>query len=134
MAKSQAELVIKVLENLGVQAVGQVVSNEDSDAVIRAIQPKIEELNARDVGYIPYDADSPDNALDDVYFLAFAKILAWELADTFGVTADKQAKLKVSNDAGEETIRDIVRPQGTKQMLNTEPGNWNRRYGTRWWV
>lgn len=134
MARSQNELVMAVLENLGALAVGQTVSNEDANAIITRIEPKIEELNARLVGYVPYFPDDPDNAIEDVYFLAFAKVMAYEMATTFGVTADKKAALKLDNDDAEEVIRAVGRPKGTRQMLVTEPGFWPRRYGMRWWT
>lgn len=124
---SQADLVRTVLENLGVLAVGQSVTAEDSDAITRRLASKVADLNARAICFIP---DTDD--FEDAYLLPLAAIMAAECATAFGMSGQKKAELDAGVFPAEETLRDIVRPRGARQMLQVEPMG-VRRYGGRWW-
>ena len=127
MAKTRADLVLAIMENLGAIAAGQSVSAEDYDTIVRRVDPKNEELNARLVGYVP-----DTNDIEDEYFLPFVKIMAAECASIFGIEGAKAEEVKKGGLDGEEALRAVVRPKGTRQMLVTEPGLWSRRsYGAR---
>lgn len=124
-------IVQAILEEMGVQAVGQPVSDEDSTIVIGRIWPKIEELNARDVAAL-----DPNN-LQQSEFLPFVKIMAYELAPAFSITdAPKLALLKSAGEMGgtsEQTLKDVVRVRGPRQTMRVELFNrGGYRRGYRW--
>lgn len=131
---STDEIIAAVLEELGVQAVGQPVAVEDSDLVLRRLSPKIEELNARDIASLDL------NNLTPAEFLPFVKIMAWELASAFSITdATKLAMLKAAGDHGgtaEQTLKDVVRLRSPRQLMRVElfnyPGRGGRRGGLGW--
>ena len=125
--KTQADLVVAVLEDLMILEVGQSVTPEDSDTITRRLQPKVEELNARDICYIP-DTDN----IGDEYFLPLVRIMSAECAPAFGVSKSDREVLEAKASQAENTLRDIVSNQGTNQMLVTEPGLWRGQNG-RWW-
>lgn len=128
MAKTQAELVQTIAENLGVVAAGQSVSAEDNEVIVRRLDPKNEELNARAICYIP-DLDD----IDDAFFLPFAAVMAAELAGAFGIIGSQKTQLDAAAVKGEAALRDVVRPRGTRQMLNIEQIGGRRWYGWRGW-
>lgn len=128
MSKTQAELVLAIAENLGVVAAGQGVSAEDNEVIVRRLQPKVEELNARAICYI---TDTDD--VDDAIFLPFASVMAAELAGAFGIVGSQKQALDAAAIKGEAALRDAVRPRGTRQMLNIEPIGTRRWYGARSW-
>ena len=128
MAKTQAELVLAIAENLGVVAAGQSVSAEDNEVIVRRLEPKNEELNARAICYIP-DLDD----IDDAFFLPFAAVMAAELAGAFGIIGSQKQALNAEAIRGEAALRDVVRPRGTRQMLNVEQIGGRRWYGWRGW-
>lgn len=121
--KTQADLVVAILEDLMILEVGQSVAPEDSEAITRRLQPKVEELNAKEIAYIP-DIDS----IDDEYFLPLVRIMAYECAKAFGVSGAQREAMKADVTDAENTLRDIVSNKGTNQMLTTEPGMWGRNW------
>lgn len=121
---TQADLVRTVMEELGAAAAGQSISAEDNEVIVRRIDPTLAELNERLIIWIPDSDDIPDACL-----LPLAQILAFKCAGPFGVASDKRAELKTLNDLAEQTLRDVSRPKGARQMLVTEPGQWRRRMG-----
>jgi len=128
MAKTQADLVLAIAENLGVVAAGQSVSAEDNIVIVRRLQPKNEELNARAICYIP-DLDD----IDDAFFLPFAAVMASELAAAFGIIGGQKTQLNQEATKAEAALRDVVRPKGTRQMLAIEQIGGRRWYGWRGW-
>lgn len=128
MSKTQADLVLAIAENLGVVAAGQSVSAEDSEVIVRRLSPKNEELNARAICYIP-DLDD----IEDAFFLPLASVMAAELAGAFGIVGSQKQALDAAAIKGEAALRDVVRPRGTRQMLNIEPLDTRRWYGARGW-
>jgi hypothetical protein len=128
MARTQAELVQAITENLGVVAAGQSVSAEDSVIIVRRLQPKNEELNARAICYIP---DLED--IEDAFFLPFAAVMAAELAGAFGIIGSQKQALEKDATKAEQTLRDVVRPRGTRQMLAIEQIGARYYNGWRGW-
>lgn len=112
------DLVLAVLQDLGVQATGQPVAAEDATLVLGRIVPKLEELNARDVASLDV------NNLSHAELLSLAKILAWELAPSFSIT--DAAKLSILRESGapqgtaEQTLKDVVRLRTPRQTLRVE--------------
>jgi len=119
--KTQADLVVAILEDLMILEVGQSVAPEDSEAITRRLGPKVEELNAKDIIFI---ADT--DAIDDAVFLPLVRIMSAECASAFGVGKTERDGLIGRAMDAENTLRDISSNQGTNQMLMTEPGLWYR--------
>ena len=109
-------------------AAGQSVSAEDNIVIVRRLQPKNEELNARAICYIP-DLDD----IDDAFFLPFAAVMASELAAAFGIIGGQKTQLNQEATKAEAALRDVVRPKGTRQMLAIEQIGGRRWYGWRGW-
>lgn len=128
MARTQAELVQAIAENLGVVGAGQGVTAEDSVIIVRRLQPKNEELNARAICYIP---DLED--IDDAFFLPFAAVMAAELAGAFGIIGGQKQALEKDATKAEQTLRDVVRPRGSRQMLAIEQIGARYYNGWRGW-
>jgi hypothetical protein len=128
MARTQAELVQAIAENLGVVGAGQGVTAEDSVIIVRRLQPKNEELNARAICYIP---DLED--IEDAFFLPFAAVMAAELAGAFGIIGGQKQALEKDATKAEQTLRDVVRPRGTRQMLAIEQIGARYYNGWRGW-
>jgi len=128
MARTQAELVVAIAENLGVLAAGQSVSAEDNVVIVRRLQPKNEELNARAICFIP-DLDD----IEDAFFLPFAAVMAAELAGAFGIIGSQKQALDAAAVNAERTLRDVVRPRGTRQMLAVEQIGARYGYGGYGW-
>ena len=126
-----SDLVTKVLNNLGVLDAGQPVAAEDADQVLSILSPKIEELNARDIGFIDIDN------LQDSQFLALADILAYSLIQTFNIfdqtrIADLSRRGGINGEA-EGILKDVVRLRTPRQTMRCEIFNRPyRRYGRNW--
>ena len=84
--KAQADGEPTRLRNGGSRRIGRPRSGptgraEDQNIVLRRFAPKIAELNARNVCFVP---DTDD--ISDEYFLPLVKIMAYDCASAFGVT------------------------------------------------
>lgn len=115
---SQLDFVTAVLEELGVRDPGQPVEAEDQNIVLRRLAPKIAELNARNVCFVP---DTDD--ISDEYFLPLVKIMAYDCASAFGVTGQKLAELRSQggkDGEAEWTLKDVVRLRTTDQTLRVD--------------
>jgi len=126
---SQTDLVRSVLEELEILAAGQSVAAEDEDIILRALPSKVAELNARNVCYIGDTDDIPDE-----YFRPLVKIMANEVSGAFGVSAQKKQILIAEGGKGgdaEQTLKDVVRLRGTRQMLKPDRF-WGNRRGWSW--
>lgn len=126
------EIIAAVLEELGVQAIGQPVAPEDSDLVLRRLSPKIEELNARDIAALDL------NNISLAEFLPFVQIVAYSLASAFSITdPTKLALLKAAGDHGgtaEQTLKDVVRLRSPRQTMRVELFNFPGRGGRHGWL
>jgi len=120
--KTQAELIVAILEDLVVLSAGQSVAQEDADVIIRRLSPKVEELNAKDIAFI-----SDLDAIDDAMFLPLVKIMAAEVCPAFGIKGADRDRLQKAAMMAEDVLRDVVANNGSMQMLGTEPAIWGMR-------
>ncbi len=108
------DLVIKILENLGVVPEGQAPEVEDTARIKRSIPSLFEELAAREIVYV---ADS--STINDAWLLSLAAIAAYEFRGQFGVNADDEIKLKAANDEAISKIKVMTRGRPTFEPLKT---------------
>jgi hypothetical protein len=80
---SENDVINRTLGILRAIGSGQSASTEDSAKIQAHIQPKLDELAAREIIYISDSASVPDAALQWV-----AVLLAQDMADDFGVPMD----------------------------------------------
>lgn len=83
MPKTRADLVTRVLQELGAVAVGQQPAAEDVSLVDGNLEPVAAELAADEVVFIA-DLDQ----IDDAAFLPLAICVAQRMASDFGVAMD----------------------------------------------
>jgi hypothetical protein len=118
---SYDDLASFVLEELGVSETGQPTAAEDAARILNRLEPKLEELNRRDVGVIQVDANGyfEDNGV----FLALVKIMAYECVNAFSVSDSVIARLTPigsKDGAAERTIKDLLRLRTPRQTMRVE--------------
>jgi len=120
--RTSAELVTKVLANLGVLAVGQSIDPEDAAAIQSEIDPLLRKLNALEIVNVP----DPDN-IPGAFFSDLADILAGECATKFGANPDHytvliQRGLGAPPGAGVAalSLKQITRGRPTYEILQTD--------------
>ena len=109
MSKTQTDLVVRVLQEIGVLAAGQNPAAEDVVLVTNSLQPVADELAADEIVYVP-DLDD----IDDAIFMSLAVCVASRLAGDFGATFDP-----MRNAEAEARLRRIGRngPKYTNQVV-----------------
>ncbi|BAQ43971.1 hypothetical protein [Methylobacterium aquaticum] len=101
---TRQDLIALVLENLGVLAAGQSASAEDREAVNRRIDPKLRELERREV-FAGLNAD----VLDDAVFLYVGDIIAAACRTPFGITGAKSDQLAKAAGEAEAMLKSMAR-------------------------
>lgn len=112
--RTRADLVVKILEKLGVVPEGQAPEVEDTARVDRNLPSLFNELAAREIVYVP-DIE----AIPDMWFLSLAKIAAYELRNEFGVTGEFEGTLSRANEEGILAIKVMTRGRPTYEPLKT---------------
>lgn len=128
MSKSRAELVSRVLENLGVLASGQTPAAEDTEGVDQYVGPAIAELNALDICNVQ-DAGTigpSGGAIDEAMFLALADYIANACGPKFGLANDPA--LYVLSTRAVTHLRTVTRPERVRKMLQTDAQLRSRRW------
>lgn len=114
--RTQSDLIVKVLGNLGIPGSGQTPEVEDVQRVQANIQSIIDDLAGREVVYVP-DLNNISNTI----FIPLAKIVAYEMKDEFGVIGDAEAALEKSNTIALMQMRVINRARPTYEPLKSSP-------------
>lgn len=113
--KTKADLVLKILEELGVVATGQSPELEDSVKVAANIDPVIAELSAREI------VDVPDvEAIQSEIFLSLATICAYELRAQFGLVGDALVDLTRKYGEAIDKINVMTRAKPTYEPLRPD--------------
>ena len=100
MPKTQNELVLRALSNLGALPVGQTASTQEYASVDALVTPTIENLTSRDIYYV-----SDTAAIDDAAFIPLGHCLAWNCAPEFGLHSD--TALAALNQQAEQQLKTI---------------------------
>jgi hypothetical protein len=119
--KTQTDLVLQTLKNLGVLAAGNAADPEDDAFVRENIDPTIRTLASLDICYI----GDPDNIPGEL-FLPLADVMADQCSSKFGSTPDDRAALSAKGlgippgtGAGAMILRQINRGRPTYETLRT---------------
>lgn len=112
--RTRADLVVKILEKLGVVPEGQAPEVEDSARVDRNLPALMQQLAASEIIYV---ADL--TAIPEPWFLSLAKVGAYELRNEFGVTGEFEVTLKNAYDEGVHMLKVMTRGRPTYEPLKT---------------
>lgn len=82
--RSQADLILEAMKNLGVLSVGNPVDVEDYNYVAEKVDPTVRKLAGLEIVYV----GDPDN-IPGAMFSDLADILAGECATKFGFSGDE---------------------------------------------
>lgn len=115
MAKTETDLVQRVLSRLGVAGVGQTTTAEDSELVLSAAHSSADELGATGDLVI-----SNLDSIEDVYFLAFADYVAIEVAADFGIGEAELAAKGIARDGVMRRINRLVAVPYTGDVMKAD--------------
>lgn len=110
--RTSADLVIKVLDNLGVLPAGQVPGQEDTADIAASLPSVIEKLAGEEIVYV---ADI--NNIPGAWFLPLASIVAYELMEEFGVVGDDAQILMAKNQTARSALKAMNRGRPTYQQV-----------------
>jgi hypothetical protein len=113
--RTSADLVLEVLDRLGVLAAGQTPGIEDT-AKVQAKLGSIVELYAGEEVVFISDIENIPNA----FFLPFADLCAFECLGSFGVSGDDADKITEKKTAAVGALKIINRGRPTYETLKTE--------------
>ena len=113
--RTRNDLILKILEKLGVAATGQSPEAEDTARVDANLDSLIAEIRAAEIVDI-YDLD----AIEPEYFLSVASICAYELRDEFGVMGEHLSDLSRKNAEAIAKLEMITRAKPTYEPLKAE--------------
>lgn len=112
--RTSADLVVKILEILINLPEGQAPEVEESARVQGNLPSLFLQLAAEEIVYV-----SDIEKIPDAWFLALAKIAAYELRSQFGVTGELETVLAKGYDEGVKSIRVMTRGRPTFEPLKT---------------
>ena len=112
--RTQADLVIKILEKLMIVPEGQAPETDDIARVEGNLQSVINELAAREIVYVP-----DFSAIPDQWFMSLAKVCAYEMRDEFGIAGESLATVTAANSEGILNLKVMTRGRPTYEPLRT---------------
>lgn len=113
--RTRTDLVLEVLDSLGVLAAGQTAGPEETSKVNDKLPSLIAEFAAREIVFVP---DLEQIPLP--WFSSVAAMVSYECRDSFGVTGDDAEKLRQKNDEAILKFRTMLRGRPTYQTLRNE--------------
>lgn len=129
MSKTRAELIERALFNMGILAVGQVISAEDVQKMDGYVDPTVSLLSGLQIYYVA-DAGSAGPTGGDIEneaFFPLADYLAMKAAVGFNLAGD--AKLTALGIQAEDNLRTISAPARALRTLRVDAALQTRRYG-----
>lgn len=109
--RTSTDLVLKVLDNLGVLPAGQVPGPEDTADIKAALPSVIEKLAGEEIVFIADIENIPG-----AWFLPLASVVAYELMEEFGVTGDDAQILMGKNQTARTALQSMNRGRPTYQQ------------------
>lgn len=106
--RTRADLVIKILEKLGIVPEGQAPEVEDTARVDRNLPALQAQFAAEEIIYLPNL-----EAIPEQWFMALSQVCAYELRNEFGVTGEFEVTLKNGYDDGVRKIKVMTRGRPT---------------------
>jgi len=123
--RTRADLIARVLKNLGVLAAGQAPSDEDRAEVDDLIEPVCAKLF--DDGIAKLNGDE----IDDAAYLPLAAILSEAAMTPFGIAGAKAADLVGLAEKARQDLRLAYRTYDARPPMRIERF-WGRRCGSGW--
>jgi len=123
MAKTRADLVADVLEDLNEAGVGQPISDEDSNKITASLDAIFANLLARNVILQPIGDEINDDQFDPL-----VAVVVGRHARSFGLGSDD--RIKAEADEGQKQLRTIDRiNRGSRDTLKVDTALRPRRWG-----
>ncbi len=123
MAKTRAELVTDVLDDLNEAGVGQPVSAEDATKITDSLDAIFANLLGRNVILQPVGDE-----IEDDHFDPLCAVVVGRHARAFGLGADD--RIKAEAEAGEKQLRTLARiNRGSRRTLRVDDALRPRRWG-----
>lgn len=113
--RTQADLVQRALDVLGVTAIGQTMDADTAKIVSDEVDTALKMLAAREIVYVP----DPDNIPEEV-FLQTAICLAGAVKQNFGLQTDELDRLNMLVTQAEGELREMTRGRPTYERLRAE--------------
>ena len=138
-SRTRNDLIVEVLDQLGVTAMGQNPNAEDVQKVDERLDNLLEEISALGI-YTVVDSGSvgpTGGDIDAAAIRSLGALIANMCAGNFGLGADPS--LDVLARRGEQTLRTIIRPERARRTMKTDealrghrmwPGRGNYSNGT----
>lgn len=115
MSRSRSDLVLEILDALGVLPSGQTAQAEDVQRIDEVLPSLMATFAGTEIVYI---ADL--EAIPDADFRPLAEMCAYECREKFGVTGDEAKMLKDKSDEAVAKIKIIHRGRPTYQRSQSE--------------
>lgn len=100
--RTQSDLIVEVLSNIGILAEGQTPQVEDTERVANKISAVLAMLTGLGIAYI-----MDVNNIPDRMFSALADIVAYECRNIYAITGAEAAELLTSSEAAKVTLRTL---------------------------
>lgn len=113
---NREQLRRRVLSRLGVLDPVQGPSPEDAATVDESIQTMLEDRYAE--GEIPFDVET--DQIPGPYYEAISKLIAFDLAEDFGVIGERLVKLDAGDKAGRRRLKELAAAPYVGGTVKTE--------------
>lgn len=112
--RTQADLVQKIIEKLGVVPEGVTPNPEDTARITNNLPSLVDELAGREIVYVP-----DLNNIPGAWFLSIAAVCAYEMRDEFGITGEALADLARANGEAIGKLQVMTRGRPTYEPQRT---------------
>lgn len=113
--RTRSDLVLEILDKLGVIAAGQTPGVEDTTRVDELIPAALETLAADEVVYV-----ADPNSINAAYFEPLSYVIAYMAREKFGVVGEEAINLKNKNDENVAILKRITRGRPTYERQRAE--------------
>lgn len=110
--RTRTDLVLKIIEKLGVLPDGQAPAYEETVKVDKNLESLMSELAGREIAYVPDLSRVPG-----AWFLSLADIAAYELRNEFGIAGEDEIRLEKANAGAIIKLKAMTRGRPTYQPM-----------------
>lgn len=118
--KTRSELIVEVLDQLGVTAVGQTPSAEDVEKIDGRLDNALAEISELDIYTVddPGEVGPSGGSIPASALYSLGSVIAQRCAASFGMGADPA--IFTLSERGESTLRTLARPARVRRALRTD--------------
>lgn len=113
--RTRSDLVLEVLDALGILPAGQTAQPEDTDRIDEKVPSLLAEFAQREIVYI-----ADPNSIPDADFSPIAAMIAYECREKFGITGDDATNLKDKNNEAIAKLKIMHRGKPTYERSKIE--------------